>query len=251
MKHWFLILVLLVGGESVQAQEGAPATPAPRPVPPSGPLLQNAPEFSNWETNFTYPEDSAKKDKAPANRETLPQQIITTKTGTIIHEVATSLGGKQTDKWYNGKLQYEKSATSGSWRVKTGSVTNGAYDDRTYVPFSATGFRDLDWISASTYVGTIPYGNRTCLVFSKVGADKVNLGDSSTQKKTLGTLQTVAYIDAETRLPISMRDGGSVRVYHFTTPPTEMQTYPADLATDLKKGRDAQTRLLQLAPRPY
>ncbi len=255
MNRALLVLMILMLGRTVKAQEPAAAdsstATAPRPALPSGPLLQAAPAFSRWEINFTYPEEPGKKEKSPANPETLPRQIITTKTDKIIHEVTTYLSGKQTDKWYSDKLQYEKATGTNSWRVKTGSITNKSYDDGTYVPYPATGFRDLDWIGPGAYIGTIPAGNRSCLVFSKFDASKISLSDPNTQKKVLETQQTIAFIDAETRFPITMREGKVVRVYHFTEPPAGMQAFPVDLAGEIKKGQDAQTRLMQLPPRPY
>lgn len=257
-------LTLLFAAVSSLAQDAprrdAPASPSPRPAPPVGPLLKPAPDFSAWEIAFIYPEDSSGKatttaGSTPAVNRTENarrlRQVNTTKTGKIIHEVSMYASGKQVDTWHDGKIQYQKQAGAGFWVARNGTVLDGTSTDNSYVAFPNSGFRDLDWVTDKTYVATVPYGDRACLVFVQTGANKIDTNDPARLKQILDGQEVVAYVDAETRLPISHRIGKILRVYKFTAPPSEMQTFPPDLAGEIKRGEDARTRVNTMAPRPY
>ena len=259
MKRLFLILALALASVPAHAQtpratraESPDASPPARPTPPSGRLLQPAPEFSAWEMRIIYPEETPAA--ATANRADNTRrltQVNTTKTGKIIHEVSIFADNRQTDLWNNGPMQYEKQTGATYWTARDGRITDRGLTDGKYVAPPATGFRDLDWIAAGNYVGTVASGGRSCLVFAQTGAEKANATDPAALKQQVDALPIVAYVDAETRLPISLRMGRTVRSYRFGSPPTAMQTLPADLAAEVKKGEDARTRTNTLAPRPY
>ena len=82
--------------------------------PPSGPLLANAPEFSQWIVTFTYPEEKETASELtppkpkPAYFKTLVHAVTTTKTHSVVHEVFVDEQGQQSDLWHVGTAQYQK-----------------------------------------------------------------------------------------------------------------------------------------------
>ena len=261
MKNRLLIFSLALVGSHVSAQQPAEktGTPSTRQVP-TGPLLKPAPEFSAWRIDFIYTEEKSSQNSraissalvlSQAESERRLQRVDVTKTGKIIHEFAAYLSGKQVDTWDEGSMQYVKQTGATFWLAKNGVGLDGKPNDATYVPFPALGFRDMDWINAKTYVATIAFGDRSCLVFVRSGADKLDATDSAKLKKQLDTQDVVAYVDADSRLPISMRMGRTVQAYRFGVPPAEMQVLPQDLQAEIKRGEDARARLNVMAPRPY
>src|SRR5439155_739816 len=79
-----------------------------------------------------------------------------------------------------------------------------------------------------------------CLVFVLDGAAALDGGD---QQQALEDQKTIAYIDAETRLPVLLRINGETRKFQFDAPPTAMLTLPEEIADQVKKGEEARTRL--------
>ena len=257
-----IYVIILCLGVAARAQQTPPDHPSSesneKPVPPPGCLLNDAPEFSSWQVKFTYLDEPSKKDKPSSEQkpnftdlERRAKEVLTTKTRKIVHEVTTYVTGKQSDRWYNGKILYQKDTNLSGWLFKEGLTFRGAYTDDSYSPLPACGFRDLDWINSKTYAGTIANGDRKYLIFVSQDAERLDLSNPAKQKQQLDFLSTVAYIDSETRLPVSVRINGALRTYQFTAPPSEMQNFPADLAAEVKRGEDARIRALQLAPRPY
>ncbi len=225
---------------------------------PSDPLLQSAPDFSQWEIAFTYPKDprsqpTAKPSgKVPAATAICPGKSVTTRTRQIVHEDVTDLDGQRTEKWHIGTLQYARPPGQKVWfESDAGGLADGTAIDANYSPFPASGFRDLDWISRTTYLGTLKFNDRDCLVFTPDDSPNNVSVDRAQQLANWESLPTVACIDAVTRLPVLVRINGETRRFTFCDPPAEMQVLPSDLAEQVKKAEEARTRLLQQPQRPY
>lgn len=243
-----------------QVPAGSPASPREpaKPELPSSPLLGKAPEFSEWGITFTYASEAARKAKPEsasqprlAYLDKRSSRVTTTKTGKIIHEVTRDLAGTQTEIWSEGTTQYYQMPGNTLW-FESGNTTSAAgvreVDSRALPP---SGFRDLDWITADNYAGTIPYGNGSCFIFVPEGYRKLDLRDEGKRTKLLESQGKIAYVDADTRMPVAVRDGDVTRVFRFNSPPTAMQTFPADLSKAINDGKEARRRLEQPAARPY
>ena len=148
-------------------------------------------------------------------------------------------------------MQYSKAAGDTLWYWSDGRQTSKSTSDASYHPLPAVGYRDVDFITEANYAGTMPYNKRSCLVFVPGGANALDLNHAKDAPKKLAGIDTVAYVDAETRLPVEVRSHGETRVFQFDPPPKRMQTLPAELLAQIRKGDDARTRLNQPAPRPY
>jgi len=226
-----------------------------RPVPPDGPLLNSAPDHSQWVTTYIYPQDQPKGDDAaqlPALPPTSPRKILTTKTGNIIHEETVDVAGNKTDKWQEGSTLYLKPKNQAHWGVSSSAFRhNNPKDDPFENPLPANGFHDLDWITKDTFTGSIQSAQSTLLIFVPMGADKVDLSDPKKSQDHLDSLQEVAYIDAQTRLPVSLRIGKVVRTYTFLPPPSSMLALPPDLQREIKQGEERTARLLRSPAKDY
>jgi hypothetical protein len=239
LKHWpfnpgVLLVFLLVSAIRTWAQSDTQ-----NPVPPDGALLAAAPSFSQWRVTFTYPEELAKKDDGtPTKPETRTRTILTTRSKNIVHEETISAQGIKREDWHVGQMQYALLPGTSQWFQGSDKST-----------FPANGFRDLDWITEESYAGKANLGDRSCLIF--VPAEKRQGQTASGLLEKLDSLPTVAYIDAQSRLPVRVREDGIQRAYQFLAPPTSMLSLPPDLAQTLKKADDTRARLSQPPPRPY
>jgi len=222
----------------------ADAQPATRPEPPAGPLLAPAPDFSQWVVTFSYPgerdQSTPSSASAPSITETRTRTITTTKTKDIVHEETIGVRGEKRDDWHIGLNQYAKLPSSNTWFL-------GQPD----VKFPASGFRDLDWITTEGYIGTVKLGGRPCLVFAPDAPPSLGLSGATPQAKDLEALPRVAYIDAESRLPVQVQENGTIRFFRFNSPPTDMLTPPPDLEQELKKAKEIQDRFSRPMQQTY
>jgi hypothetical protein len=243
-----LLLLLILGASPVFGQTDSGSDSGV----PEGPLLQAAPDFSQWIVTYSYPEDHAPKDTgasgspaSPAAKDTVTRfrTIATTKTKDIIHETITDTQQHQRENWFVGSTQYRKDANSVVWFVNIAEV----HADFSYTPMPANGFRDLDWISAETYSGKASRGGTNCLMF-KTNRKLASVDLAIPRGKEL---PLVAYIDAKTRLPVELDIDKETRTYSFSSPPQEAQSLPADLLKQIKDGQAGRAFLAQPAARPY
>jgi hypothetical protein len=209
---------------------------------PSGPLPHPAPNFSQWTITYSYSEEQTAKDSdnpsegaklIVATMGTRPRTIVTTKTGEIIREETTTIGANQQEDWQVHGSYYIKYPGKSFWSAYERSDPSMANSNITALTLPPSGFRGLDWINKQTYVGRMKTEWGDCLIFAPGGQGTVK-GDLTKQK--LDAVPTIAYLDAETRLPVMARAGDETRVFQFTQAPTSLQTLPEDLASEIKAG---------------
>ena len=244
--------IILCAGEA-HAQTSSECSP--KSQVPCGPLLACASNFSQWVITFSYPEDRQKDSTAPASNpaadllKTRVKTITTTKTDDIVHEEMVDAQGGKFDHWYVGDIQYTKTANSDTWLQNVPIKYDGR--NSSYSPLPASGFRGLEWITSENYAATLKYGGRSCLVFVQHAPANLNLSNPATQIQQLQSLSTVAFIDAESHLPIQVQVDGVIRFYQFVDPPSAKQVLPPDLADQITKGNEGRARLSARAPRPF
>jgi hypothetical protein len=219
---------------------------------PDGPLLRPAPGFSQWVITYSYAEDRAPKPTVAPGQAPLPtpafvlarpRTIVTTKTGSIVHELVTDLQQHERENWYVGARQYRKDQDSPVWL----EYEPDPHPDIHYSPLPANGFRDLDWISSRTYSGRASQAGQSCLVFKTT--EKVKSLDSALPLGKEYAL--VAYIDAKTRLPVEVDIDKETRTYQFDSPPSGMQALPDDLTRQIKTAAAGRAIMSQQAARPF
>jgi len=227
---------------------------------PSQPLVRSAPASSQWTITFAYQDDAKKSavDKpseppkpVPENMAVRPRTITTTKTGEIIHEVTLTVGGDKLENWQVHGDYYIKYPGKSFWSAyEKPDPTQPSIGTRVVMGLPDSGFRGLEWISKDTYAGKIKSGVGECFIFVPGGRAMVNVAEPAGQK-ALESLPTIAYIDAETRLPMLVRAGDETRTFKFTSPPTSNQTLPADLADEIKKGDEIRAKRNAAPQREY
>jgi hypothetical protein len=215
--------------------------------PPSGRLLESAPDYSQWVITFSYATPTADGAPAPppspADKYKL-KSITTTKTGSIIHEELENGIGKTGDFWFVSGIEYFHSPGATTWQeVRPGSTGGMNYDS-----MPASGFRGLDWINGSNYIGMLSRAKHQYLVFTQGSTPG---GPKTPTAEDYQNLTTYALIDNATRFPVEVKALGTVSTYHFADPPTEKQQLPPDLVAVIKGGEELRARLSQQPPRPY
>ncbi len=224
---------------------------------PVGPLLRPAANFSQWGITFTYADEKKKKESAATSKppvlapDTRLRKTAMTKTGDLIHEEQTDSAGRTADTWFDKGTAYTKSSVNPTWSQATVNAAPHPGQARSSDCPPASGFRSMEVVNASNYACTMPYGSGTCLVFASGSGQKSDGNDPGQKQQHLASMDQVAYIDTDSRLPIALRTRGELQTYHFDAPPTAMQTLPADLADLVKKGQEARARLEAPAARPF
>jgi hypothetical protein len=223
---------------------------------PKGPLLKSAPDYASWTVFFTYPEDAAKKpgnDKAALTPQMAarPRKMVVDKTGATMRVETTDVSGRIKSKWYLGDTQYILRPGQKLWIESKGSPES---NDPNYEKQPATGFSDFEWVCETTYLGKMSFGGRTCLVFVPGGASVLDAAGPNVDAKkiqtTLAAQPILALVDAESRLPYVFRNRGEVHTFVFGPPPPAKLSIPVELSEMIKRGIEAQARLLAPIPRP-
>jgi hypothetical protein len=215
--------------------------------PPSGPLFRPAPTYSQWVITFSYPQDRTDGDakKLPSLPPNFDRKVLTTKTGNIIHEETLSVSGVKFDKWQVAHFFYIKPAGQSFWGECQGPSKDA--NNTFLMPLPDKGFRDLDWISTETYAGAVMDGGLEYLIFVPENAKTVDISSAA----KLQALHTVAYINAETRLPSILKKDDIIRNYKFFPLPQQMQALPDDLAKQIKAVSEKRAKLFAPPTKEY
>jgi hypothetical protein len=231
---------LLAGG--VFAQEAADSSNGLL-KPPAGSMIASAPELSQWVITFSYPGDTPKgvTPPPPLPADNRLRAITTTKTKEIVHEQAVNGMGRTIDTWVIGQDQFFKASDDTFW----GRALPG------HSVWPANGFRDLDWVSRDNYVGTMKYAGHSCLVFIQGAPVGMNIAKPGAPVPSFDSFNVVAFIDAESRLPVESRDVGVVRSFQFGPEPTDKLVPPPDLAQELKHAALLNATFSQRPTREY
>jgi len=202
------ILVLFAGRlDTINAQ----ASPAPKPTPPPGPLIQKrAPNFSHWNiiTKSIASQGSSDDKKGGATTGQL-KGVEVTKTGAIIHTILTDQTGQVWNLWNQATVHVVISPNGKDVGFAQRPLDPEAVNPF-FIDYSSSDFFGFEWISAGNYKGEKSYHGKTCLFFDGSGESN----------------QMYAYIDKDSRLPLALVKEGQAEIYEFQSPPTQMQELP-------------------------
>jgi hypothetical protein len=230
------ILIGLITLSRAFAQE--PAAPSPKPEPPPGPLLKNAPDFASWTIEVKAEGDLAgdgkpavpgPDGKVPINSNN--KRIAVVKTGPVRLEQDTDAFGNAVQTWQvpNYRILVPKS---------------GGIPDVTFVPSSSSShqvsdFPDAAWVSKSSFENVGIVGGVKCLIFKH----KETEADSAISEE-------VACINFDTRLPVYVKLDDVIYSYKFGPVPRAVLALPADLqaAVALLNQRMKQANSAPVAP---
>lgn len=210
---------------------------------PQGTLLKPLPDFTKAFISY-----ESSKDAAPLPADA-PHRATVARTQNILHEEIVDGRGCCADTWYLGVRQYRKPHGGTAWFLSEPARANTAQDS-SYDPLPAIGFRNWHWVGPETYVGTVLLGGKECLAFVPEGPGTFGKNTEHLAER-LGKAPHVAYVDAESRLPVLQRMGTATQTFRFESLPPGLLTLPADLSAQIRATEEARARLLQAAPRPY
>jgi hypothetical protein len=176
-------------------------------APPSPPLLAPAPNPGNWTINVKQkkPLPPPSKDPKLAKLESLRpgkaarmvQQTVE-QAGKDWHWETTWEDGKKDTYWlYRGVIVlYQPRYFQANKLImdRAGSPSAPAKPDQTDFP-------DVAWIAPKYFTGTVSYEGRKCHCYAR--------------EETNGRGKEVAWIDAETRLPVAVETEATLKTYTF------------------------------------
>lgn len=238
--------------------EPAPAQPQRKFPLPEGPLLRPAPSSAKWLITISYEDEKqlpASVGGKPAPLvsdyfQARPRAVVTTRTGNRVHEELQDSKGRVRERWFDGPSQFTKDPAATIWEQTEPSGSGGAQPQSDYVPLPPNGFRDLTWVSPSSYAGTIQYGGYDCLVFIPGGEAAIDLAKPELVKTMWARHPMIACIDARSRLPIALRYINETRVFKWENAPSSPLTFPPDLSAMLQKKKEDQAKLFKQAAAP-
>ncbi len=255
MKTLALYSLILLAGFTAWAQQAAPSPSVP-PLP-RGPLLKRAPDFAQWEiAKFHSTKNPAKPGAGQDADETAhpesPKRVSVTKTGEMRHLVAIDPDGSRSKIWFKGDLEVVcQPGWKFPWLAKAHDPHNPFAID-----FSRTDFPECGWVSARNYRGIQKVQGRDCILFSErvtIVPDPDN--PDSNIPQISGTNAAwygrAAFVDLETRLPVTEVTSGEITTYQFGTPPQTMLTFPADIQKTIDTREAELKRETSEPPRPY
>jgi len=184
---------------------------------PSGVLLKRAPDYSAWTISVTYPGAPA---AATGQGTQQVQQVSVTRTKPLWHAVSRGKGGVVADCWGDARQTFSIMPQIPQASILTRGVDSGKFEvpDQLTVGYDKRDFPDMDWVSASTYKGSLKDGK--ILIFQESD------GEGAT-----------VYIDAESRLPIRWQKPGEVRDFRFLAAPDTPLAFPAQVTATLEAAR--------------
>jgi hypothetical protein len=250
MKTFLLIwLPLLLCGSSLLAQK---ANPTPADLPPGPPIEKRAPEFSQWLITTTLSGTAALDDqgnvgksaaKAPGGPSTT--KVMVTKTGNIYRVEHLDEARQLWTVFASGATQIMVWPDRHSAAVLT--VSNNPDAPNPFMTdFSVTDFQGFKWVGWNKYSEMKQYKGMKCIVFQ----EQEHL-DSDDPSPGGGYKTVIAYVNADTRLPVALVDADEANIFEWKPEPKGMLSLPPSALAVLQQRQKAEQQMAQHAARPY
>jgi hypothetical protein len=191
---------------------------------PPGPLLKGAPDDAHWLVRFAYPGSStADASQSPASQALIPPrptEVSVVKTKPLWHAVTSGRTGVLMDCWGDSGATYSmpSKAKDPAFEISRNQTTK-QFDIPipAAVGYDKRDFPDMEWISSSTYIGSLKDG--AVLVFR----EKADGG-------------ATVYVDGKSRLPLRWQKVHEVRDFVFLPAPNERLVFPPQILAIIKAG---------------
>lgn len=207
---------LLIASALIGTSVLAFAEPLPKPVAPN----------TKWQISFSYGDMVSQSEKAiPSARssDSRPIQTTVVKMPGYLYEETHTVGGQVFRRWRKGHLEVLQEGDGGPFTILD---TQNLLDERTSL-YHLNDFPDLRWISQADPKGTESLGGRECVVFR----DKV-IPDVRQREGELpiipDAIETTAYLDAASGLPVMWRNAAGVMAKYVFTPISSAPEIPAE-----------------------
>jgi hypothetical protein len=212
------------------------ATAASAQTPPPGPLIvPKAPEFARWtvKTNSSSAETSGKPARGLV--------AYVEKTGEMHHITQEEVNGTKIEVWRQGNLFF---LLRPEWPRPLLCEKDPAGPG-----MARADFKQFDWISKANFAGIEKRGGRDCLIFRASLAARASEAPG-VPSPGAPPVQTVAWTDLETRLPVAIEQDGQVSAYFFETLPAILLQLPPQLQTASTQWLEQQRRNTRKPVRP-
>ncbi len=239
---FFLAIACLFRAEAAPLPEQTPVPLAP------GPLLNRAPDYSQWlVSSKSGPADAV---QAPDQKTKYDQITRVRKTGSIRYEITANADGRRFEKWCTGNLQ--ATVIPGVKDPQIAMASAVAKGNVGYTDYSQSDFPGFEWISRKNYIGTQSMAGVPCIVFHTGPDDTGAAALSGTAAPNPGAPVAIpkggstAYIAADSRLPVLLVADGSMKFFQFEAPPST----PLVLPPNVEAALDNITMRLRQAAAP-
>jgi len=255
MKGLLLIPLAAICMARVAFGQAASAGSSHDALPPGPLIVRKLPAFSQWTVDFKYKDNPkpgeisdhvreyqqlATVDPAVAAAMRDPHFVYNLDPARPLHLTVTKTGKMRNEEWI-----YERNLTGELWSDSKFTIQRKPDSAKLAVamasPLGENEFPELDWISADVFKGIITRGDRKFLFFQKtvffMAIEQPKL--LSEVLPNAPKVSAKAYIDLETRYPVSVDYGGNQRIYTFLPTPKGMIVFPPAIsaAVDEQKAR--------------
>jgi len=272
-----LFLALLATASFASAQ----TSNEPGPPPASSLIRTQAPDFSQWVIEYQYPPKAAKSDDGETNdlqamaardpavatllrknpdlvRQAASQRLSVvrvTRTGPVSHEELAYEDGTTEEHGFTGKYRLTRPDRKAKISVVSSARSTGS------------DFPEFSWITRENFTGGSKSGGRDCITF-QMETDPMRIDDPGMYEVLLerqrakeggaeGTntpsgekTQVFAVIDAETKLPLTLRMGKTSRRYKFFDAPKQSLVLPPEWVRAAEEHDAAHRLLMKPVSRP-
>lgn len=239
-----LIVCIAIRVHAQQAASAVTASSSPPALPP-GPLLKRLPDNIKWTLITTEPAENTKpeagtgessENKAKPDKDAkATSSFLGEKAEKKAHVLITSADGIREEEWTDGNLLV--TIRSG---VKAPIYTTGAIEE---VPMPT-------WISAANFTEIVKRDGKDYLIFrSRIlpsGSEMAISGETPDQVEKL-KVDATAVIDADTRLPVAVKEGDATTTYAFEPLPPNAQIISPALQAEIA---DREQKVVAAARKP-
>jgi hypothetical protein len=158
----------------------------------------------------------------------LIQSITVTKTNDTYREILVFKSGATQEKWiYEGMELMKASGTNVVVPIPPPTTETPNPD---WADYSHSDFKRVEWVSPDYYKGAKNFEGKPAYSFEKGGS---------------GEKKLIAYLSADTQLPLFCSDWETTRIYTYNPAPSEPLVLPPDFLNTMqtfKKGIQSLTR---------
>lgn len=177
---------------------------------------------------------ASKNADSPATFERVPLQVSVVRVDNDLREIIRWSDGKQSEKWILSAIVLEQAPEDGSIEV-----IDPRFFPTEAAKLTSTPFAELRWLRPSFFRGVRKIMDRDAFFYQ---ADDVPFDPNSAEEPLSSSL--VAWIDAETHLPLASADRDSLWLYKKRTDPVGPLTLPAAFQAALERNEKRYFHLI-------
>ncbi len=199
-------------------------------TPPQEPILARAPASSQWTVRVTpRRQSSTASDPAQEDGPVLLRQIVVTKSGDVRRQIKSYSNGSSTVEWFKGSVFFSPGTNSSLYLMMDARFEPTQFDP------SEIDFEMMEWLKSEHFVKAVKVNDRVAYEFEYKPVEIDENDSYAEHRRTLMEQRgirvgaTKAWVDVETRLPISMTDEQYSYAFEFELTGGERLVIPEDI----------------------